>query len=52
MSFHKLDKAKDKKFWSVRASRDIRLRGNPFALLKRKNAGIIGQSADMSLTHL
>jgi mRNA-degrading endonuclease RelE of RelBE toxin-antitoxin system len=25
MSFHKLDKAKDKKFWSVRASRDIRL---------------------------
>ena len=25
MSFHKLDKAKDKNFWSVRASRDIRL---------------------------
>src|SRR6201999_694140 len=25
MSFHKLDKAKDKKFWAVRASRDIRL---------------------------
>jgi mRNA-degrading endonuclease RelE of RelBE toxin-antitoxin system len=25
MSFHKLDKAKDKKFWSVRVSRDIRL---------------------------
>jgi mRNA-degrading endonuclease RelE of RelBE toxin-antitoxin system len=25
MSFHKLDKAKDKNFWSVRASRDLRL---------------------------
>src|ERR1017187_10463659 len=25
MSFHKLDKARDKNFWSVRASRDIRL---------------------------
>jgi mRNA-degrading endonuclease RelE of RelBE toxin-antitoxin system len=25
MSFHKLDKAKDKKFWSVRVNRDIRL---------------------------
>src|ERR1700675_2253145 len=25
MSFHKLDKAKDKNFWSVRASSDIRL---------------------------
>jgi len=25
MSFHKLDKAKDKTFWSVRVSRDIRL---------------------------
>src|ERR1700687_6125387 len=25
MRFHKLDKAKDKNFWSVRASRDIRL---------------------------
>jgi mRNA-degrading endonuclease RelE of RelBE toxin-antitoxin system len=25
MSFHKLDKAKDKNFWSVRVSRDIRL---------------------------
>ena len=25
MSFHKLDKAKDRNFWSVRASRDIRL---------------------------
>src|ERR1700682_225931 len=25
MSFHRLDKAKDKNFWSVRASRDIRL---------------------------
>jgi mRNA-degrading endonuclease RelE of RelBE toxin-antitoxin system len=25
LSFHKLDKAKDKNFWSVRASRDIRL---------------------------
>jgi mRNA-degrading endonuclease RelE of RelBE toxin-antitoxin system len=25
MSFHELDKAKDKNFWSVRASRDIRL---------------------------
>src|ERR1700688_3378449 len=25
MSFHKLDKVKDKKFWSVRASGDIRL---------------------------
>ena len=24
-SFHKLDKAKDKNFWSVRLSRDIRL---------------------------
>src|SRR5687768_7968370 len=25
MSFHKLDKAKDKNFWSVRVSRDIRI---------------------------
>src|SRR5437868_1441878 len=25
MSFHKLDRARDKNFWSVRASRDIRL---------------------------
>ena len=25
MSFHKLDKAKDKNFWSVRVNRDIRL---------------------------
>ena len=25
MSFHKLDKAKDKNFWSVRVSKDIRL---------------------------
>ncbi len=25
LSFHKLDKAKDKRFWSVRVSRDIRL---------------------------
>src|SRR5271165_57289 len=25
MSFHKLDRAKDKRFWSVRASGDIRL---------------------------
>src|SRR6478609_11908788 len=25
MQFHKLDKAKDKNFWSVRVSRDIRL---------------------------
>src|SRR2546430_6170004 len=25
MSFHKLDRAKDKNFWSVRVSRDIRL---------------------------
>ena len=25
MSFHKLDKAKDKNFWSVRVSSDIRL---------------------------
>lgn len=25
MSFHKLDRAKDPKFWSVRASHDIRL---------------------------
>ena len=25
MSFHKLDKAKDKKFWSVRVSKDIRI---------------------------
>src|ERR1035441_8002823 len=25
LSFHKLDKAKDKNFWSVRVSRDIRL---------------------------
>ena len=25
MSFHKLDKAKDRNFWSVRVSRDIRL---------------------------
>jgi len=27
MSFHKLDKAKDKNFWSVRVSREIRLTG-------------------------
>ena len=25
LSFHKLDKARDRNFWSVRASRDIRL---------------------------
>ena len=25
MSFHKLDKARDRNFWSVRVSRDIRL---------------------------
>jgi mRNA-degrading endonuclease RelE of RelBE toxin-antitoxin system len=25
MSFHKLDRAKDKNFWSVRVSSDIRL---------------------------
>src|SRR4029079_10465893 len=25
LSFHKLDKAKDKNFWSVRVNRDIRL---------------------------
>ena len=25
MSFHKLDKVKDKTFWSVRVNRDIRL---------------------------
>lgn len=25
MSFHKLDRAKDPNFWSVRVSRDIRL---------------------------
>ena len=25
MQFHRLDKAKDKNFWSVRVSRDIRL---------------------------
>jgi len=25
MRFHKLDKAKDKNFWSVRVSRDVRL---------------------------
>src|SRR3974390_786585 len=25
MSFHKLDKAKDKNFWSVRVSKDVRL---------------------------
>src|SRR5947208_9096369 len=25
MSFHKLDRAKDKSFWSVRVNRDIRL---------------------------
>ena len=40
MSFHKLDKAKDKNFWSVRVSSDIRLivhktRGEPAALLRR-----------------
>jgi hypothetical protein len=40
MSFHKLDKAKDKDFWSVRVSRDVRLivppdRGEPLALLRR-----------------
>ena len=40
MSFHKLDKAKDKNFWSVRVSSDIRLivhktTGEPAALLRR-----------------
>ena len=25
LSFHKLDRARDKNFWSVRASRDVRL---------------------------
>ncbi len=25
MSFHKLDRAKDKHFWSVRVSRDLRI---------------------------
>ena len=25
LSFHKLDRAKDKRFWSVRVSRDVRL---------------------------
>jgi mRNA-degrading endonuclease RelE of RelBE toxin-antitoxin system len=25
MSFHKLDRAKDKNFWSVRVNRDVRL---------------------------
>ena len=33
MSFHKLDKAKDKNFWSVRVSDDIPLRScNPCVL--------------------
>ena len=40
MSFHKLDKAKDKNFWSVRVNRDIRLivhksDREPAALLRR-----------------
>ena len=40
MSFHKLDKAKDKNFWSVRVSSDIRLivhktARQPAALLRR-----------------
>ena len=40
MNFHKLDRAKDKKFWSVRVSEDIRIivhktDGEPAALLRR-----------------
>ena len=39
MSFHKLDKARDKNFWSVRVSSDIRLivhksRCQPVAVLR------------------
>src|SRR5215204_2885060 len=35
MSFHKLDKSKDKHFWSVRVSRDIRL------IIHKNEAGIL-----------
>jgi mRNA-degrading endonuclease RelE of RelBE toxin-antitoxin system len=35
MSFHKLDKAKDKNFWSVRVSRDIRL------IVHKNDAGLL-----------
>src|SRR5436853_2801192 len=35
MSFHKLDKAKDKNFWSVRVSSDIRL------IVHRSNASLL-----------
>jgi mRNA-degrading endonuclease RelE of RelBE toxin-antitoxin system len=35
MSFHKLDKAKDKNFWSVRVSRDIRL------IVHRSDTGLL-----------
>ena len=42
MQFHKLDKAKDPNFWSVRVSSDIRLivhktREQPAALLRRSS---------------
>ena len=40
LQFHKLDRAKDPNFWSIRVSRDIRLivhrtDDKPFALLRR-----------------
>src|SRR5438093_11335412 len=35
MSFHKLDKAKDKNFWSVRVDRDIRL------IVHRSNSSLL-----------
>ena len=42
MQLHKLDKARDPNFWSVRVSRDIRSdrsqdRSEPFALLRRSS---------------
>jgi mRNA-degrading endonuclease RelE of RelBE toxin-antitoxin system len=35
MKFHKVDKAKDKNFWSVRVSRDIRIIIHKGALISR-----------------
>jgi len=35
LSFHKLERAKDKKFWSVRVNRDVRL------IIHRTNAGLL-----------
>src|SRR5437773_2462282 len=44
MSFHKLDKAKDKNFWSVRVNKDIRL------IVHRTSASMLLCSAHFLLT--